>query len=64
MRACWLDAVENRVMPSGTVWHYTDKVRLCRVCSRRVKASRAVALWLGVAVFVSVAWLLLVAVAV
>ena len=64
MRACWLAACRNDVMPSGNVWHVTDKARLCRVCSRRVKVSRAVALALGVAVAVVVMWLVLVAVAV
>ncbi len=64
MRACWVDAWRNDVMSSGNVWHVTDKARLCRVCSRRVRVSRAVVMWLGVAVSAVAVWLMLVAVAV
>lgn len=64
MRACWLGAWRNDVMPSGNVWHVsgdTGRARICRACSRRVKASRLVALALGVPVALLVAWLVLVA---
>jgi hypothetical protein len=61
MLTCWLDAYRNDVMSSGNVWHVTDKARLCRACSRRVKLSRAVAVAVGVPVALAVVWLSLVA---